>query len=482
MPDITLSIDEHTSAVIHRLADFLSQRSIRAYLVGGYVRDALLGKGTQDVDIAISGDAMAIAKEIALELDGKFVLLDNDNKVARVVLPEFDLDFSTIENGIDDDLARRDFTINAMAVNLNWIAEKSTVIDPQNGYKDLLQKTIRATSDDIFRQDPARLLRAIRHAAELGFDIEERTKSFIKRDAHLTSGVAGERIRDEFCSSIATNQSYTVLRLMDELNLISPLLPELDACKGVDQPKEHNWDVFNHSIETVAALDKLFTNIGTGLNGLAEIPWTDELTNHFHQEISSGHSRMTIVKIAALLHDIGKPVTKSIEEDGRMRFLGHSKDGAQMAKSLMTRLRFSGKEIKTAERIIVQHMRPTQLSNNWEMPTHRAIYRYYRDTEDDAFDILLLSLADHLAARGPLLDKEHWSYHIQLIKYVMLKHSQEQDVVKPPKLIDGNDLIEMGIEPGPEMGMILEKVREAQAAGEIHSKDEAINLAKRLFN
>ncbi|MCK5429558.1 MAG: HD domain-containing protein, partial [Anaerolineales bacterium] len=269
---------------------------------------------------------------------------------------------------------------------------------------------------------------------------------------------------------------------MDELNLISPLLPELDACKGVDQPKEHNWDVFNHSIETVAALGKLFTNIGTGQNGLAEIPWTDELTNHFRQEISSGHSRMTILKIAALLHDIGKPVTKSIEEDGRMRFLGHSKDGAQMAKSLMTRLRFSGKEIKTAERIIEQHMRPTQLSNNWEMPTHRAIYRYYRDTEDDAFDILLLSLADHLAARGPLLNKEHWNYHIQLIKYVMLKHSQEQNVVKPPKLIDGNDLIEMGIEPGPEMGTILETVREAQAAGEIHSKDEAINLAKRLFN
>jgi len=260
------------------------------------------------------------------------------------------------------------------------------------------------------------------------------------------------------------------------------LLPELDACKGVDQPKEHNWDVFDHSIETVAAVDKLFSDIRTGQNGLSEIPWTDELTNHFNEEISSGHSRMTILKIAALFHDLGKPSTKNIQEDGRMRFLNHSQEGAQMTKSLMTKLRFSGKEIKTAERIIELHMRPTQLSNNWEMPTHRAIYRYYRDTEDDAFDILLLSLADHLAARGPLLDKEHWSYHIQLIKYVMLKHSQEQDVVKPPKLIDGNDLIEMGMEPGPEMGTILETVREAQAAGEIGTKDDAINLAKRLFN
>ena len=482
MPDLTLPIDEHTSAVIHRLADFLSKRSIQAYLVGGYVRDALLGRSTQDIDIAVSGDATAVAKEIAAHLDGKFVLLDDVNKVARVVLPELYLDFSTTENNINDDLARRDFTINAMAVNLNQITEQSTVIDPQNGYRDIKQKTIRATSDDVFIKDPVRLMRAIRLAAELDFDIEEKTRSLIKRDAQLTSGVAGERICDEFCAAIATDRAYLALKLMDELGLIDPLFPELTSCKGVDQPKEHNWDVFDHSIETVAAVDRLFADIRSGQNGLSEIPWTDELANHFSEEISSGHKRMTILKIAALLHDIGKPATKSIQEDGRMRFLSHSKESAQMARSIMTRLRFSGKEIKTAERIIEQHMRPTQLSNSWEMPTHRAIYRYYRDTEDDAFDILLLSLADHLAARGPMLDVDHWAYHIQLIKYVMLKHSQDRDVVKPPKLIDGNDLIEMGMEPGPTMGTILETVREAQAAGEIGTKDDAINLAKRLLN
>jgi len=376
---------------------------------------------------------------------------------------------------------RRDFTINAMAVDLNRIVEQTVIIDPYNGQSDIKQKTIRATGDNVFTKDPVRLIRAIRFAAELGFNIDHKTRILIKRDAHLVASVAGERICDEFCATIATGHAYSALKLMDELGLIDPLFPELKACKGVDQPKEHNWDVFDHSVETVAAVDKLFEDIKRGCNGLSEIPWTDELAKHFNEEIGSGHSRMAILKIAALLHDLGKPITKGVQQDGRTRFLGHSQQGAQIAKTIMARLRFSGKESKTVQRIIAQHMRPTQLSNNWDMPTHRAIYRYYRDTEDDAFDIMLLSLADHLAARGPSLDADHWTHHIQTIKYVMLKHLQDQDVIKPPKLIDGNDLIELGLEPGPEMGTILETVREAQAAGEIQSKDEAINLAKRLL-
>jgi poly(A) polymerase len=269
---------------------------------------------------------------------------------------------------------------------------------------------------------------------------------------------------------------------MDGMGLLSPLLPELADCKGIEQPKEHKWDVFDHSIETVATVDQLFADLEAGRNGLAEIPWTNELALHFSEELSSGHLRMTILKIAALLHDIGKPVTKSFQENGRMRFLGHSNAGAQMAKRIMTRLRFSAKEIKIVESIIEQHLRPTQLSSDWEMPTHRAIYRYFRDTEDNAFDILLLSLADHHAAKGHLLDSDHWAHHIQLIKYVIQKHYKESSVVKPPKLIDGNDLIKLGVKPGPKMGAILEAIREAQAAGEIADTEDAINLAKRLFN
>jgi len=482
MSDIILPIDQHTSTTVNQLAEFLSKQSVEAYLVGGYIRDALLRRYTRDVDIAISGDATTLAQEVAEHFNGKFLLLGNTKSVARVILPEVHLDFSTMQGTIAEDLDRRDFSINAMAVNFRGIAKNSAIIDPNNGYKDIKQKVVRVINENAFMQDPIRLLRAIRHASQLGFAIDEKTKKLLERDSALITQVAEESICDEVCAIIATKMSHSSLRQMDELGLISPLFPELAACKGVEQPKEHNWDVFDHSIETVAAVNQLFKDMETGQNGLSEIPWTDELADHFNEEISSGHLRITILKIAALLHDLGKPVTKGIQENGRMRFLGHSSQGAQMARNIMTRLRFSAKEIKMVERIIEQHMRPTQLSSNWEMPTHRAIYRYFRDTENDAFDILLLSLADHLAARGPSLDAVHWAYHIQLIKYVMHKYSVESSIVKPPKLLDGNDLIKLGFDPGPKMGIVLEAIREAQAAGEITSTEDAINLAKRLFN
>ncbi len=482
MPDITLSINAQISSELNPLAKFLSSKDIQSYLVGGYIRDALLGRDTQDIDIAVLGDAVAVAKETATHLNSKFVLLDDINKVARVITPRLHLDFCTIEGDIETDLRRRDFTANAMAVDLNHITSKPAIIDPCSGYDDIQQKTIRATGEDVFKRDPVRLMRAVRHYAELGFDIEVKTKSLIKRDGHLAAGAAAERICEELCLSLATDRAYHALKIMDELNLVSALLPELEACRGVQQPKEHNWDVLDHSIETVAAIDRLFADIRTGSSGLLEIPWTDELESHFGEEIAGGHLRSTVLKIAALLHDIGKPGTKSIEQNGRIRFLNHSKDGAAMAGDAMTRLRFSGREIRAVQRIIEQHMRPTQLSNNWEIPTNRAIYRYFRDTEDEAFDIMLLSLADHLAARGPLLDEAEWQRHIDLIAYVIKKHSEEHSIVAPPKLIDGNDLIALGYEPGPQMGAVLEAVRDGQAAGEINTRDDAVDLARRLFN
>ena len=482
MPHINLTIDKKTFPVLSKLAKLLSQKDIDAYLVGGYIRDSLLGKQTRDVDIAVKADASILAKQIAQHFQGKFVLLDDVNKVARVVLPELYLDFSSIQGDINADLLRRDFTVNAMAVDLSQALDKPSIIDPYGGQSDIESKTIRAVTQGAFTDDPARLLRSIRHTAQLRFTIDEKTRAIIKRDAELITNVPGERVFDELCAAIAAPDAAETIRLMDDLGLLTQLLPELDACRGVDQPKEHNWDVFDHSIQTVATIEQLFNDIIEDKNGLDQIPWTQEIKSHFSQQISSGHLRMTILKIAALLHDLGKPNTKSIVENGRTRFLGHDKEGADIADRLMTRLRFSSKETKVVCNIIEHHMRPTQLSNKWEMPTRHALYRYFRDTGDEAFDILFLNLADHLAARGPLLDPDEWKNHVKLISYVLNKHDQEPNVVKPPKLIDGNDLQKLGYEPGPKIGATLETIREALAAGEISTKDDALDLARSLFN
>jgi len=185
-----------------------------------------------------------------------------------------------------------------------------------------------------------------------------------------------------------------------------------------------------------------------------------------------------MLKMAALLHDMAKPQTKSTEATGRIRFLGHGKEGAVMAASILERLRFSTKEIKLVETMVRHHLRPGQMSNVG-LPTPRAIYRYFRDTGDAGIDTLFLSLADHLATRGPRLDMAAWQEHAQMVEYVLAQRLEQQSRVTPPKLVDGHDLIDIfGMSPGPEVGEILEAVREAQAAGDVATRDEALSYIR----
>jgi len=185
-----------------------------------------------------------------------------------------------------------------------------------------------------------------------------------------------------------------------------------------------------------------------------------------------------LLKLAALLHDIAKPQTKTIDEGGRMRFLGHANEGAAIAVNILERLRFSGKEVRLVEIMVRHHLRPGQMSHN-ELPSRRAIYRYFRDTGDAGIDILFLSLADHLATRGPQLNLDEWKEHAKLVEYVLSQRFQEETLVSPPKLIDGHDLINVfGMRPGPKIGELLEAVREAQAAGELITRQDALTYIR----
>jgi poly(A) polymerase len=461
-------IEPQIASFLTGLGGFLSQRGVECYLVGGYVRDGLMGRTSNDIDLAIGGEAVSLARKVADAFGGRFVLLDEINKVVRVVFPQkgWHLDFAALKGSIQQDLARRDFTIDAIAIDLEQIGSgwfQAQLIDPLNGLRDIEQGLITAVSENIFADDPLRLLRAVRLEAELGFTIEEATESLIKRYSHLITGVSGERIRDELCHILATQRAADSLRHLDKLGLLTEIIPELAQAKGVVQPKEHFWDVFEHSIETVAAVERLPSLLPPGLS------------EYFTQQI--GEDRGVLLRLAALLHDVAKPMTKSIEENGKMRFLGHAQKGAQIAALIMGRLRFSSKEIRMVSKIIEYHLRPGQLANAEEPPTHRAIYRYFRDSGDVGIDTLFLSLADHLATRGPLIVLTEWHRHAQGVQYIISKWFEEQTIVRPPKLIDGHDLIDIfGLSPGPKIGQLLEAVREAQAAGEIRSRDEALTF------
>lgn len=485
--DLKLSIEPRALSLLAAVNNLLTEQGIKSYLVGGFVRDVLLRRDTADIDIAVAADAVEIAPQVATALGGKFVLLDEVNRVGRVVVTDkkapsggrWQLDFSTLQGSIEQDLARRDFTIDAIAVDLGELTKDYDVhlIDPFDGWVDLQNGVIRTVSETAFQSDAARLLRAVRLAAELGFSLDSQTEALVQHNCQLIAGVAGERIREELLRLLAVPQSQRFLHYLDDLGLVTAIFPELAKAKGVKQPKEHFWDVFDHSIETVIAVDFLLRQGSWEYADdevLAMSPWSEVLAQHFAQQVSSGSTRRSLLKLAALLHDITKPQTKAIGEDGRMHFLGHAKLGAAVAVDILERLRFSGKEVKLVEVMIKYHLRPGQMGQG-ELPTQRAIYRYFRDTGDAGIDTLFLSLADHLATRGPQLNPAHWQEHAQMVEYVLAQHFEQQRLVIPAKLVDGHDLINIfGLSPGPKIGQLLESVREAQASGEITTREEAL--------
>ena len=476
--------------LLARVSAVLTQKNCQAYVVGGFVRDWLLGRETADIDIAVSGNALNIAQEVAEAIGGRYVLLDEVNRVARVVIvgdeQPWHLDFSSFSNSIENDLERRDFTINAMAVELQGLVSGSPrLIDSFRGEGDLKAGLVRAVSQQVFEQDAARLLRAVRLAAELGSKIEPGTKSLIRQNCQLVRLVPGERLREELLRLLALPGSVALVRYLDEVGLLTGIIPELDGMKGVEQPKEHFWNVFDHSVETVATVEFLLRESQWEYGKkhlLAATPWSEEISRHFDEEVSSGSNRRMLLKLAGLLHDIAKPATKTVDETGKMRFLGHARQGATMATGILSRLRFSGREIRLVEILIYHHLHPAQMSNEG-LPTSRAIYRYFRDTEDAGIDVLFLALADYLATHGPRLDVEEWQQHNQMINYVLTEHFNQEAKVLPAKLINGRDLMDIfGLSPGRLIGELLAMVHEAQASGEVSSRDEAIELVRKELN
>ena len=506
--------DTGAPAALRRIIDHLAIRGLRGYIVGGFIRDRLLDRRTNDIDIAVRGDAVAIAREVAAEIGGAFVLLDEISQIARVVLtenPEYSrgdrssewhFDFSAFSEDIEADLARRDFTVNAMALELRQptangdpsdalplmpegpsMSEqlRRALIDPFCGQEDLRLGIVRRVSTRIFENDALRLLRAVRLAAELGFTIEPETESLIRSHAGAITGVAGERTREELLHLLRLPRAAHHLGYMDELGLLPALIPELAEARGVDQPTTHFWDVFHHSMQTVSAVEFLIRE-GEWQHGsrdmLAVAPWSDDIESHLSQEVSRGSNHKILLKLAGLLHDVAKPKTRTMDDTGRARFIGHTRLGATMTADILTRLRFSNREIGLAETMVYHHLRPFQMTDD-ELPSQRAIYRYFRDTGDAGIDTLLLALADYLASRGPLARDGEWKQHCHLMNYILAEHANQQAKILPMKLLNGHDIMRLfRLEPGPRIGSLLAMVREAHASGEVSTREEALALVE----
>ncbi|APV45395.1 poly(A) polymerase [Dehalogenimonas formicexedens] len=466
-------------------------RGERVSIVGGFIRDTLLGRPVKDLDLAVEGDAGAFSGALAAKLGATMFVLHQEAGMYRINLAAgaFDqIDVTMVDGTLADDLMRRDFTADAMAAPLTipeLTGNRLAIIDPANGLADTRNLILRAVSPGVFQSDPARLLRGVRLSAELGFAIEPETEKLIAENAALCQNVAGERTREDLVKLFSLPSMDSVVDYLDRLGLLTRIFPELEPSRGVDQPIEHAWDVLGHQFKTVQSLDWVLRR-GPWNYAPVEaqklIPWTKTVQNYFESTVNSGACRTALTRLAALIHDIAKPETKTLAPNGRVRFYGHPGRGAETAVSMLTRLRFSQKEIKFIAAMVELHMRPTQMGPDSIQPTPRAVYRFNRDAGDAAVATLYLSLADHLAARGPTLQLDNFAEHVKIVTYVLSERDRQQ-AEAPDRLIDGNDLqSRFGLKPGPELGRILEELAEARATGEISTHEEGLELAERLIN
>ena len=472
--------------IVETLAGFFASRDAPAYLVGGVVRDALLDRRTADVDLAAAGDTSELASDMASVLGTHAVSLDAVRGIVRMVVPGPKVtivDLGPIYGGIEDDLARRDFALDAMAVSLaDFEAPGATLrlIDPHGGLADLMAGVIRALAPSVFDDDPARLMRGPRLAAQLGFSLTDETARWTRDRAGLVTAVAPERVRDELMKLMAAPSASASLRMLDDLGLLGQLIPELEEARGVSQPKEHHWDVFDHSIETAGQVER-FSSGSSDAEGFVErlLPHFPSFDEYFAESVSDGHTRLTLLKFAGLLHDIGKPSTKTVEPTGRVRFLGHGHRGAEMAARVSDRLRLSSRGSDLVCRMVEHHLRPSQLSQNEALPTGRAVYRYYRDLGPAAVDTIYLSLADYLAARGPNMREPEWRDRCRVVGHVLYTGLEPGSAKGDDTLINGHEIMQtFALTPGPRIGVLLEVVREAQADGDIGTKEEALDLVR----
>ena len=480
-------ISPDASGVLSRLAQAIASRGVQAHLVGGAVRDHLRGQATGDIDVAVSTDAVALAGVLAPLLGGHLVALEAERGIARVVVPRGSdgswwLDLTSAEGGIHDDLARRDFAVDAMAVPLEDAAAGNfdAVIDPYGGRADLRDRIIKAVSPSALRADPARLMRAPRLAAQLGFEIEPGTEKQIRHEAHLVASIAPERVRDELLKLLAPRGATVALRRLDGLGLLTRVLPEFEEARGVTQPKEHYWDVFNHLLETAGQVEHVIDRGDREQDFVAELrPAFDSMESYFDTGVSDGHTRLTLLKLAGLLHDVSKPATRTVEPTGRIRFLGHHTEGSQVSERALGRLRMSRKGVGAVSTMVHHHLRPSQMAQKGETPSRKAVYRYYRDVGDVAVDTLYLNLADYLAARGPNLGRQEWAEHCRIVGHILREGLEQKAPQTLTNLLDGHDIMHtFDLRPGPQVGRLVEFVREARASGEITTKDEALHLVE----
>ncbi len=450
-------------------------RDRRAWLVGGAVRDALARRETTDLDVVVEGDVAGAARAVARAARGPAFELSDEFGSWRVLAPDrsWQVDLSPVRGGsLEADLALRDFTVNAMAQAI----EGGEPVDPHGGAADLAAGRLRAVGPDALADDPLRVVRLVRLAAQLGLEPDRATVALARASAAAAASVAQERVFAELRRIVSGERVVASLALMDELGLTAAILPELHALHDVEQNRYHHADVHGHTIEVleqVVALQadpaELFgAEHAAAIGALLAEPLGDEVDRGF------------ALRLGALLHDAAKPQTLGHRDDGTPTFLGHDRAGAELARGVLTRLRASEKLKAHVAALARHHLRLGFLVHERPL-TRRALYGYLTTCEPVEVDVTLLSVADRLATRGRKA-QESIAKHLELAREILPAALRWRAEGRRAPLVRGDVLAAaLGVERGPELGRLLAEIDAARFAGEVSTREEAVALAARLL-
>lgn len=495
-----LKISLKDKKMLKSIYSFAKTRRVRLYLVGGFLRDLLLGreKENPDFDFCLKKEAISFGKKLAKKMKAGFVILDKEHGACRLVKrmnPVRDLRAKykrhDVSNGVKDkictldftdfrgktieeDLRHRDFTMNALAIDLENIFRQDNpfnlLIDPYQGSRDLEGKVIKVTNKNAFDEDPLRILRAFSLSCIFGFKISQETLRLIKFKKNKLREVSFERIRDELFKILSQPDAFNYIVKMDKIGILSIIIPEIKVMLNVKQGPYHHLDVWQHSLETLREAEGLSS----------EFKNNQELSNYLNQVISSERKRYALIKLGAFLHDIGKPKAKR-KKDGKTTFYGHERIGFEFIENIAKRLKLSNDEENALRKIVLCHLRPGYLADI-KVLTQRAKFRFFRDANTEAISILLLSIADQRATKGRLTTRESRIRHERLVFGLIKEYFERLKEKKPARLINGDELLKrFKLEPSPLIGKILSEIEELTAMSKIKTKREAFSVAKKFI-
>jgi putative nucleotidyltransferase with HDIG domain len=447
----------------------------RCWLTGGFLRDCARGRPfvKYDFDFTVSGDVESIARLLADEIGGSAVLLDKEKRSVRVTKKRrggtLDIDLNAMRaETIEEDLCMRDITVNALGVDV--MARRKEIIDVCGSRADIASRTIRVFRRENLTDDPLRIVRVFRFMAQLDGSLDPQTAAYARTLAQAVSEAAGERVADELFKIFAQPHAARIIARMDECGVLSVIMPELEAMRGMEQGDYHHLDVLAHSFEALRSYEAWCSK--KTVRHLLIDPYLDE-------DVAQGRTRRQLLKLAVLLHDVGKPRARA-DGETRTTFYEHDRFGAQIAGDICARLKMSGKETAFVQKIVALHMRPGMLAD-LERLTPRAAYRFFRDCKGDGAGVIIAGLSDWRATCGPGIDTTRRALHERILMRLADDYFAHLAARPLRPLLTGAQLLEMGFLPGPLIGTIMEDLAERRALGEIGTKQAAQTHVRKTY-